>query len=288
MSLQSETKTIDDIDNVEILLGNTRFELMPFESFDEEITHLPDGATIAITTSPQLGIDRTIEKTEAAVEQGYEVVPHVAARYVEGQEHLEEIAGRLTEAGVTDIFVPGGDREEPAGEFESAYDLLTALDRTEYEFEEVGITGYPEGHAFLDEETLWESMARKEPYATYIVTQLCYDPETVLEWISEVRDRGVDLPVAVGIPGVMKYKRLLEISQKVGVGDSIQFLKKTTGIFGFIRQLIGSRGTYKPDKLIDGLAPYVGNDAYDIRGVHIYAFNQTADLESWRLERLDR
>ena len=288
MSLESEPKTINDVDNVEILLRNTRFELMPFESFDEEITHLPNGATIAITTSPQLGINRTIEKTETAIEQGYEVVPHIAARYVEGQKHLEKIAHRLTEAGVTDIFVPGGDREEPAGDFESAYDLLTALDRTEYEFEEVGITGYPEGHAFLDDETLQESMARKEPYATYIVTQLCYDPETVLKWISEIRDRGVDLPVVIGIPGVMKYQRLLEISQKVGVGDSIQFLKKTTGILGFIRQLIGSRGTYKPDKLINGLAPYIADDAYGIRGVHIYAFNQTADLESWRLERLKR
>ncbi|MDS0295743.1 methylenetetrahydrofolate reductase [Halogeometricum luteum] len=288
MSLKSESKTVDDVSNVELLLGNTRYELMPFESFDEEIAHLPDGATIAITTSPQLGIDRTVEKTEMAAERGYEVVPHVAARYVEDREHLAEIARRLTEAGVTDIFVPGGDREEPAGDFESAYDLLTALEETEYEFEEVGITGYPEGHAFLDDETLRESMVRKEPYATYIVTQLCYDPETVLEWISEVRDRGVDLPVEVGIPGVMKYQRLLEISQKVGVGDSIQFLKKTTGILGFVRQLVGSRGTYKPDKLIDGLAPYVANEAYDIRGLHIYAFNQTADLESWRLERLER
>ncbi|MFC6725244.1 methylenetetrahydrofolate reductase [Halobium palmae] len=288
MATESESKTIADVDGVEILLSNARFELMPFESFDEEITHLPDGATIAITTSPQLGIDRTVEKTETAVAQGYEVVPHVAARYVEDREHLEEIARRLTEAGVTDVFVPGGDREEPAGEFESALDLLVALEETEYEFEEVGITGYPEGHAFLDDETLRESMARKEPYATYIVTQLCYDPETVLEWIVEVRDRGVDLPVEVGIPGVMKYQRLLKISQKVGVGDSIQFLQKTTGILGFVRQLIGSRGTYKPDKLIDGLAPYVVDDAYDIRGVHIYAFNQTSDLESWRLDRLRR
>ncbi|MFC4360556.1 methylenetetrahydrofolate reductase [Halobium salinum] len=295
MSLESESKTesktvadLEDVDGVEVLLGNARFELMPFESFDEEITHLPDGATVAITTSPQLGIDRTVEKTEAAVAQGYEVVPHVAARYVEDREHLEEIARRLTEAGVTDIFVPGGDREEPAGEFESAYDLLTALEETEYEFEEVGITGYPEGHDFLSDETLRESMERKEPFATYIVTQLCYDPETVLEWISELRDRGVDLPVEVGIPGVMKYQRLLQISQKVGVGDSIKFLKKTTGILGFVRQLIGSRGTYKPDELIDGLAPYVADESYGIRGVHIYAFNQTADLESWRLERLKR
>ncbi|WP_236035576.1 methylenetetrahydrofolate reductase [Haloarcula rubra] len=275
-------------DGVENLLTNARFELMPFDSFDEEITHLPDGATIAITTSPQLGIEATLERTEDAVEQGFEVVPHIAARYVRDREHLEEIAQRLTEAGITDIFVPGGDREEPEGEFESAYDLLSTLDGMEYSFEEVGITGYPEGHDFIDDETLAEAMEKKAPYATYIVTQLCYDPDTVLEWIEKIRARGVDLPVEIGIPGVMKYQRLLQISQKVGVGDSIKFLKKTTGVLGFIKQLVGSRGTYKPDDLIDGLAPYVDDDEYNIKGVHIYTFNQTPDTESWRYERLEK
>src|SRR6056297_287303 len=168
MSLKSRIS--GDQESVETLLRNARFELMPFDSFDEEIEHLPAGATIAITTSPQLGIDRTVEKSEMATQEGFEVVPHVAARYVEDRAHLEEIARRLTEAGVTDIFVPGGDREEPAGEFESAYDLLTALEEMDYEFEEIGITGYPEGHEFLDEETLAAAMEQKAPYATYIVT----------------------------------------------------------------------------------------------------------------------
>ncbi len=272
---------------VETLLTGARFELMPFESFDEEIQHLPDGATIAITTSPQLGIDATVERTEDAAAMGYDVVPHIAARYIEDRSHLETIAGRLEAAGITDIFVPGGDREEPAGEFESAYDLLEALDEMPYSFEEVGITGYPEGHDFIDDEALAESMERKAPYATYIVTQLCYDPETVLEWIESIRARGVELPVEIGIPGVMNYQRLMSISQKVGVGDSIRFLRKTTGVLGFVKQLVGSRGTYKPDDLIDGLAPYVGDPEYGIRGVHIYTFNQTPDTESWRHARLD-
>jgi len=271
---------------VSTLLRTARFELMPFESFDEEIEHLPAGATIAVTTSPQLGIDRTVEKTELAVEAGFDVVPHVAARYVRDRDHLEEIASRLSAAGVADIFVPGGDREEPAGEFESAYDLLSALEELDYEFDEVGITGYPEGHDFLDEETLAESMRKKEPYATYIVTQLCYDPESVLDWIDDIRARGVDLPVEIGIPGVMKYQRLLQISQKVGVGDSVKFLKKTTGIVGFVKQLVGSRGTYKPDDLVEGLGPYVDDEEYGIRGVHIYTFNQTPDTEEWRRGRL--
>ena len=281
------TRTVPDSQGVRTLLTSARFELMPFESFDEEITHLPDNATIAITTSPQLGIEKTVEKTEEAAEMGYDVVPHVAARYVEDREQLEAIAERLEQAGITDIFVPGGDREEPAGEFESALDLLEVLAETEYSFEEVGITGYPEGHDFIDDETLAESMARKTPHATYIVTQLCYDPDAVLEWVEDIRARGVKLPVEVGIPGVMNYQRLMQISQKVGVGDSIKFLRKTTGILGFVKQLVGSRGTYEPDELIDGLAPYVGDDEYNIRGVHIYTFNQTPDTEKWRHKRLD-
>ncbi|EMA27776.1 methylenetetrahydrofolate reductase [Haloarcula japonica] len=281
------TRTVSDSQGVRTLLTSARFELMPFESFDEEITHLPDDATIAITTSPQLGIEKTVEKTEEAAEVGFDVVPHIAARYVEDREQLEAIAERLEQAGITDIFVPGGDREEPAGEYESALDMLEALAETEYSFEEVGITGYPEGHDFIDDETLAESMAQKAPYATYIVTQLCYDPDAVLEWVEDIRARGIELPVEVGIPGVMNYQRLMQISQKVGVGDSIKFLRKTTGILGFVKQLVGSRGTYEPDELIDGLAPYVGDDEYNIRGVHIYTFNQTPDTEKWRHNRLD-
>jgi len=281
------TRAVSDSQGVRTLLTSARFELMPFESFDEEITHLPDDATIAITTSPQLGIEKTVEKTEEAAEMGFDVVPHIAARYVEDREQLEAIAERLEQAGITDIFVPGGDREEPAGEYESAHDLLEALAETEYSFEEVGITGYPEGHDFIDDETLAESMAQKAPYATYIVTQLCYDPDAVLEWVEDIRARGIELPVEVGIPGVMNYQRLMQISQKVGVGDSIKFLRKTTGILGFVKQLVGSRGTYEPDELIDGLAPYVGDDEYNIRGVHIYTFNQTPDTERWRHNRLD-
>ena len=273
-------------DGADALLRDARFELMPFDSFDDELTYLPDEATIAITTSPQLGIERTVERAEQAAADGYEPVPHIAARYVRDGDHLEEIARRLTEAGVTEIFVPGGDREEPVGEFESAYQLLVALDETEYSFEEVGITGYPEGHEFLDEQTLRTEMDKKAPYATFIVTQLCYNPETVIEWIEKIRGRGVDLPVEVGIPGVMKYSRLLQISRKVGVGDSVKFLRKTTGVVDFVRQIVGSRGTYKPDELVDGLGPYADDEEYKISGIHIYTFNQTTDTEDWRRGRL--
>jgi methylenetetrahydrofolate reductase (NADPH) len=270
-------------------LADPRFELMPFDSIEEQVDHLPDDATITVTASPTLGLEDTITWSERLAEEGYEIVPHVAARYVRDEEHLDDVLGRLADAGVTAVFIPGGDREEPAGEFDSAYQLLTAMDDLGYEFDEVGITGYPEGHAFLDDETLAEAMQRKAPHATYITTQICYDPEEIVEWADVVRnDRGIDLPIEVGIPGVMKYQRLIGISRKVGVGDSVRFLQKTTGILGFLKEFIGSRGKYTPDELVDGLAPYHGDSHYNIRGLHIYTFNQVPDTESWRRDRLGR
>jgi len=285
MSVETPSTSVDD--GVRALLAEPRFELMPFDSFGEQLEQLPDGANVAITTSPSLGIDATMEWTEKAAARGYEISPHIAARYVEDEQHLESIARRLEEAGVEDVFVPGGDREEPAGEFESAYDLLSTLDGMDYSFEEVGITGYPEGHDFISEETLVEAMEKKEPYATYIVTQLCYDPEAVVAWIEEVRGRDVELPVEVGIPGVMKYQKLLNISRKVGVGDSVRFLRKTSGLLGFVRQFVGSRGKYEPTELVEGLAPYANDPEYDIRGTHIYTFNRSSDTESWRMKMLE-
>jgi methylenetetrahydrofolate reductase (NADPH) len=268
-------------------LADPRFELMPFDSIEEQVDHLPDDATITVTASPTLGLEDTITWSERLAEQGYDIVPHVAARYVRDEEHLDEVLGRLADAGVTAVFIPGGDREEPAGEFDSAYQLLTAMDDLGHEFDEVGITGYPEGHAFLDDETLAEAMQRKAPHATYITTQICYDPEEIVEWADVVRnDRGIDLPIEVGIPGVMKYQRLIGISRKVGVGDSVRFLQKTTGVLGFLKEFIGSRGKYTPDELVDGLAPYHGDSHYNIRGLHIYTFNQVPDTESWRRDRL--
>jgi len=273
-------------DEVRELLTDPRFELMPFDSFGEQTAHLPDGATIAITMSPNLSVDRTLEATEEAQADGFEAVPHIAARYIEGEDHLAEVVERLDAAGVTDIFVPGGDLEEPAGKYDSAYAMLTDLDEMDHPFERIGITGYPEGHAFIDDETLAEHMEKKEPYADYITTQLCYDPQAVVDWVDEIRRRDVELPVEVGIPGVMKYQRLLSISQKVGVGDSVRFLRKTTGILGFVKQLVGSRGQYKPDDLVDGLGEIANDSHYDIEGIHIYTFNQVPDTEDWRQEKL--
>ncbi|MEF8850897.1 MAG: methylenetetrahydrofolate reductase [Haloarculaceae archaeon] len=278
-----------DIDSVAVgsCLSDVTFDLLPTEDFDEALSHLPSGSRIAVVLTPHLGMESTVERTVQARDLGHEVVPHVAARFVEDAEELDELAGRLREAGVTDVFVPGGDRDEPVGEFASACELLVALEELGYEFEEVGIGGYPTGHDAIDDGTLREAMRRKAPHATYLVTQLCFDAAAVVDWIESVRERGIDLPVEVGVPGVMEYRQLMSLARRWGIASPLEFISKTAGVFTFLRELVGSGGRYRPDDMLPTLAAARADPLYDIRRLRLYTFNQTEPTEAWRQEWLD-
>ena len=45
--------------------------------------------------------------------------------------------------------------------------------------DDVGISGYPESHHFISDETTIEAMFEKEPMATYIVSQICFDADVI-------------------------------------------------------------------------------------------------------------
>jgi methylenetetrahydrofolate reductase (NADPH) len=259
-------------------LSRPGFELIPMEGAIERTADLPEGAKVAISCSPAPGIEGTLSLGEELLARGFEIVPHLAARLVADRAHLEEIVRRLEDLGVSEIFVIGGDAREPVGRFSSAFGLLCAMADVGHCFERVGIGGYPEGHPTIDDRTLNRALLDKRPFATYIVSQMCFDPGAILDWVTDIRRLGIDLPVHVGIPGVVEWKKLLRISLKIGVGDSTRFLTKHANLVTrFLKP-----GGYSPERLVKELAPYVGDRNYGIVGFHIYTFNQVQSTEEWR------
>jgi methylenetetrahydrofolate reductase (NADH) len=264
-------------------LARPRFELIPMEGARERAAHLPKGAKVAITCSPTRGIESTLLLGEELSERGFQIVPHISARLVAGRAHLEEIVRRLNDLGVGEVFVIGGDARKPAGPFSGALELLSAMTDLGHDFEHIGIGGYPEGHPAIDDNTLLRALLDKQPFATYIVSQMCFDPGAILDWVADMRRRGIELPVYVGLPGVVERKRLLRVSLKIGVGDSARFLTKYTNV---LTRLL-KPGGYNPDGLVKELAPYVGDREYNIVGFHIYTFNQVESTEKWRQQTLE-
>jgi methylenetetrahydrofolate reductase (NADPH) len=265
------------------VLAQPRFELIPMEGAIERAALLPEGAKVAVTCSPTRGIASTLLLGEELRARGFRIVPHIAARLVADRAHLDEIVRRLDDLGVREIFVIGGDVKKPVGPFSSAVELLSAMADSGHDFEHVGIGGYPEGHPNIDDETLRQTLLDKRPFATYVVSQMCFDPGAILNWVADIRRRGIGLPVYIGLPGVVERKKLLQISLKIGVGDSARFLTKYTQVLTrFLKP-----GGYSPDELVKNLAPYVEDQDYNLAGFHIYTFNQVESTEEWRRRVLD-
>lgn len=262
-----------------------RYEILPLEGVaDDVVEHVPREIKVTVTASPSRGLGGTLELVERLSGAGYAVVPHVSARLVRDQDHLEELLDRLRSAGVSDLFVIAGDAREPAGEFADAAALLSAMGERRAAFAEVGISGYPESHHLISDETTIEAMFEKESMATYIVSQICFDADVIVTWVRRVRARGTGLPIWIGVPGTIGNRRLLRIAGRVGLGESARFLRA----HGASVTRLARPRVYEPTQLVAALAPSIADAAARIAGLHVYTFNELERTERWRRQLVDR
>jgi methylenetetrahydrofolate reductase (NADPH) len=266
-------------------LRRPRYEVIPLKDAEGQIIeHVPTEIKLTVTASPKKGIESTMDLAERLAKHGYETAPHLSARLIKDEVHLEDILHRLRASSIRDVFVVAGDAEEPAGKFEDTSGLLAAMADLGHGLEEVGITGYPESHPFISDADTIKAMYEKEPYSTYIVSQICFDTQLIADWVRRVRRRGVELPIYVGIPGAVSRQRLMRISRSIGLGESARFLKKYSN--WFLRFFLP--GGYSPDRLVEGLTPSLADPQGKIRGFHIYTFNELDKTEAWRRRAFGR
>jgi len=266
-------------------LRRPRYEVIPLEGVVDRVAeHVPRDAKLAVTASPRKGIGRTLDVAAALAELGYRVVPHLSARLVADETHLKDVMQRLSDLGIREAFVIAGDVDEPHGAFASALDLLEAMAGSGHPLDEIGIAGYPESHPVIDDDITIQAMWDKRRFATYIVSQLCFDPKVVAGWVRRVRRRGVDLPVHVGVPGPVEVVRLLRVSSTIGLGESARFIRRHRGWLPYLLR----QGGYRPDRLVEGLAETLADPADRVAGFHVYTFNEVERTERWRRALLDR
>ncbi len=277
------TKPVGEAATVADLLTRSRYEVIPLGGAEEQVLeHVPRDVTLTVTASPVKGLDHTLEFAGKLAAHGYRIVPHLSARLVVDSSHLAELIARMGGMGVRDVFVVAGDADEPAGLYEGASSLLDAMQEIGHPFEQIGITGYPESHPLIDDETTIASMFEKARYATYIASQICFDSRVTVSWVDNVWARGTRLPILVGIPGVVPRAKLLRVSTRIGIGESLRYLRRHSD---FVTRFL-QPGGFSPDRLIKGLAPLLADPEPKIAGFHIFTFNDLADTEAWRQRKL--
>jgi methylenetetrahydrofolate reductase (NADPH) len=266
---------------VRSLVEAARFELIPLRDALDRAGALPPGAAATVTASPTHGIESTIELCEGLVATGHPATPHLAAHMFRDVGHVREVLSRCRAAGIREAFVIGGDARD-RGELHDALALLRAIAELGHPFERIGVAAYPEGHPKIAGDRLVEALRSKQPFASWMTTQMSFDADAIASWIMRVRAAGITLPIHVGMPGPAKLRKLLRISARIGVGGSVRYLRKNRQLLRVVL-----RRSYTPDRLLRSLAGVVADPQAKLEGLHLFTFNEVAAAVDWRARTLE-
>jgi len=251
------------------------------EGLKEAAPLIRPGTQVAITFLPGEEMAQRVEAAVLVRELGFEPIVHLSARRITSEAELDTYLSHITsKAGVKRVFIIAGDPPEPEGPYSTSLDVIETGLLEKYGIEIVGIGGHPEGHPNNTPAQLWDWMERKiaairaRGLVPLVVTQFAFDDEAIIGWVKEMRGRGIDVPVRLGVPGPAGIKRLLGFAKRCGVGVSANVTMK----YGFsITNLLGSAG---PDKLVAALDEGLDGDAGRVR-LHLYPFGALTASAQW-------
>jgi methylenetetrahydrofolate reductase (NADPH) len=250
-------------------------------SLAEAAPLIPRDTPIAVTFLPGEEAAARIAATVAVRQLGFEPMPHFSARRITSADDFEGyLHAVVQQAGVRRCFIVAGDPPEPQGPY---FDTMALIETGAFEragITAIGVGGHPEGHPNMTVDQCWDVLDRKvaaitaRGMAPLIVTQFGFDPDAFLTWLADLRARGIDAPVRIGVPGPAGIKRLLSFAARCGVGASTSVLKK----YGIsVTNLLGSAG---PDKLVDAFASGLGPQHGRVR-LHFYPFGGLVKTMEW-------
>ncbi|MGP0090916.1 MAG: methylenetetrahydrofolate reductase [Xanthobacteraceae bacterium] len=246
---------------------------------------LPPGRPIYLSAPPATPHARLAEVAKHVRQAGFEPVPHIAARGFASREALDDFLARICgEAGARRALVIAGDVERPAGPFAGAYAIVASELLQQHGIQEIGISGYPDGHPKLSADVLDRALreklaaARSAGLKTHIVSQFCFDADRISAWLRSLRAAGIDAPIRIGVAGPTSVKGLARYALRCGVRTSIKamFTKSAT-------QLLGDAA---PDDLIGDLAAEKDVAELGPLSVHLYSFGGLVRTAQWASDQL--
>lgn len=252
-----------------------------FDALHEAAPGIAPDTPVAITFLPGETIDARVAAAAAVRRLGFEPMPHLSARRIATLGELDTMLGRaVDEAGARRAFIVAGDPPEPAGPFADTLSIIRTGLLEKHGFRAIGVAGHPEGHPNMTGEALWHALTAKldaldeRGLGALIVTQFGFDADPFIEWLSELRARGIMAPVRIGVPGPAGIKTLLRFAARCGVGASAAVMTK----YGVsITQLLGKAG---PDRLVDALAARLTPAHGPVR-LHFYPFGGLVNTVEW-------
>jgi methylenetetrahydrofolate reductase (NADPH) len=240
------------------------------------------GCDVTITFLPGDNVRSNVETAAALRRAGYNPVPHIAAREIASREVLDDFLARLRgEADVRRVLLIAGDVAGARGPFKASRDLAaTGLLQT-HGITSISVAGHPEGHPFLDDAVTfqvlqtWQKFSRDSGIHIDILTQFCFESAPILNWLGQLKTRGIALPALIGLAGPATPATLTKFALRCGIGNSMRALRNQIGRFG---RLLVDTG---PDDVMRGLEAAPRDVTAAIAGFHLFPFGGLRKAGNW-------
>lgn len=267
------------------LLVSGSLEMSPDHPEDarEIAALLPAGTCVYVNHLSRHALARSLPALAALRAAGLEPVPHVAARRIVSRVELATFLERAVgDAAVSKVLLIGGDDPQPLGPYADGAAVLREGILVEYGIRQVGLPGYPEGHARVSRAALRRALPDKLSLATaqginaYVVTQFCFAPARVVEYCSELARQVPAIPVYVGLAGPADTRTLLRFAQICGVSVSLRALGAQG--MGAIQLFTHT----DPREQLAAVAHYcLGRGSCNVVGAHLFSFGGAAKTAAW-------
>jgi methylenetetrahydrofolate reductase (NADPH) len=252
-------------------------------ALDAAARQMPADARVYVAALPRDTPDRQLAVCREVRALGLIPVPHIVARAIPDRAALDDMLGRLSQgAGVDRALILGGDRGQPAGEYDSSLQLIESGLLQQHGIGKIAIACYPEGHPRIPVRTLDEarnakiSAARAAGLELILISQLCFEAAPVVALLRRLRAEGVTERVRVGVAGPASPTTLLRYAAACGVGRSLRVLKQRQSL---AKNLLAHES---PRQLIIDLeAAVLEEPSLNIWGIHFFTFASLRNTIEW-------
>lgn len=243
---------------------------------------IPAGTPVQLSFPDGADLAERVSTARAIKEAGFTPVPIIAARRLRSQRMLREYLAALRAASASEsVLVVAGDPAQPQGPYPDAASVIGSGLLEAYGVRQASVAGHPGGHPAVATGDLWAALAakaaalRRRELVGDVITQFGFDAAQVLAWLTEVRARGIGLPVRVSVPGPTTVRRLLAIASRCGVAVSASVAEE----YGF--SLTEPSRTARPGRFLQTLASGYDPRSHGDVKLHFNAFGGFAATVEW-------
>ncbi|XP_034481406.1 methylenetetrahydrofolate reductase 1-like [Drosophila innubila] len=155
-----------------------------------------------------------------------QLIPYLNS-HISAMPHLslyrlsEKLLDEFLALNFTNVLVVRGDQTHDDQEYKYAYQVVEYLRRARGDKISIAVGGYPEGYTSLttepqDKVQNIRFLKRKvDAGANFIISQLCYSGDKIVEFIRDARSGGITVPILIGmvVPDSFgKYENLEKIT----------------------------------------------------------------------------